>query len=122
MSSITLCASIFTTLAVTVERFLAVTKPMVSSFLLFQPKHLMLLVVFSQEYRNIDIEQNQNGRVAKYLVPVCVLSVLLNIPLFLEKATAYNEQDETVNCLFWLPGNHTMIQCPPGQVDQVPLN
>ena len=36
--------------------------------------------------------QNKNTRVAKYLIPVIIGSVLLNIPKFLETSVAYDEE------------------------------
>ena len=45
-----------------------------------------------QEYRNAGLVQNKNIRVAKYLVPVIIVSVLLNVPKFLETSVAYDEE------------------------------
>ena len=45
----------------------------------------------SQEYRNAGLVQNKNLRVAKYLIPVIVASVLLNVPKFVETSVDYDE-------------------------------
>lgn len=45
-----------------------------------------------KEYRNAGLVQNKNTRVAKYLIPVIIGSVLLNIPKFLETSVAYDEE------------------------------
>ena len=49
------------------------------------------LLLSSQEYRNAGLVQNKNIRVAKYLVPVIVASVLLNVPKFVETSVGYDE-------------------------------
>ena len=45
-----------------------------------------------KEYRNAGLLQNKSTRVAKYLIPVIIVSVLLNIPKFLETSVAYDEE------------------------------
>ena len=45
-----------------------------------------------KEYRNAGLVQNKNTRVAKYLIPVIIVSVILNIPKFLETSVAYDEE------------------------------
>ena len=51
----------------------------------------------TQEYRNAGLVQNKNIRVAKYLVPVIVASVVLNIPKFIETSVAYDEETGEVS-------------------------
>ena len=54
-------------------------------------RHIFTKVMI-QEYRNAGLVQNKNIRVAKYLVPVIIVSVLLNVPKFLETSVAYDEE------------------------------
>lgn len=54
-----------------------------------------------KEYRNAGLLQNKSTRVAKYLIPVIIVSVLLNIPKFLETSVAYDEETgEVIISLF----------------------
>ena len=53
-------------------------------------------VIFLQEYRSAGIVQAPNLRVAKYLVPVIIASMLLNIPKFLETSVGYDEETDEV--------------------------
>ncbi len=64
MSPVTLCASVYMMLAITVERYLAVCKPLT--------------------YRNMNSTTSSTRRVAYYVVPVAAASLCLNIPKFLE--------------------------------------
>ena len=52
---------------------------------------------FIQEYRSAGIVQNKNLRVAKYLIPVVIVSILLNIPKFLETSVHYDEETGEVS-------------------------
>ena len=56
-----------------------------------------MLTISSQEYRNAGLVQNKNIRVAKYLVPVIVASVLLNVPKFVETSVGYDENTGEVS-------------------------
>ena len=49
-----------------------------------------------KEYRNAGLLQNKSTRVAKYLIPVIIVSVLLNILKFLETSVAYDEETGVV--------------------------
>eukprot|EP00094_Tigriopus_californicus_P008114 TCALIF_07810-PA protein Name:"Similar to FR FMRFamide receptor (Drosophila melanogaster)" AED:0.47 eAED:0.39 QI:0/0.5/0.4/0.8/1/1/5/0/292 len=64
MSPVALCASIYMTLAITVERYLAVCKPLL--------------------YRNLSHTMTSFKRAAMYVMPVALVSVCLNIPKFME--------------------------------------
>lgn len=72
MSPVTLCASVYMTVALTIERWLAVCKPIT--------------------YRNMNQTMSTSRRVAMYVTPVAVVSICLNIPKFME-----NEVKETDN-------------------------
>ena len=51
-----------------------------------------------QEYRSAGLVQNKSTRVAKYLVPVIIGSVLLNVPKFFEVSSViYDPENGTVN-------------------------
>ena len=65
MTPVTLHASIFVTLALTLERYLAVRKPF--------------------WYRNINV--SAPCRLATYVLPAVVLSIALNLPKFIEVST-----------------------------------
>lgn len=64
LSAVSFCASIYMTLAVTVERYIAVCKP--------------------HQYRVITQTMSNSKRLLVYVVPVTVLSFSLNIPKFME--------------------------------------
>ena len=64
MTPVTLHASIFMTVALTVERYLAVCKPFV--------------------FRNLNLKNSAILRLTLYLLPVIVISIVVNIPKFFE--------------------------------------
>jgi hypothetical protein len=65
MSSISLSASIFMTVAVTVERYWAVCRPTVACS--------QDIAIAAQDYRNAGLLQAKGTRVAKYLVSPLLL-------------------------------------------------
>jgi len=76
MSTVSFCASIYMTLAVTVERYIAVCRP--------------------HQYRTISQTMSNSKRLLVYVVPVTAISFALNIPKFMEvKLTQTNES--TIN-------------------------
>ena len=60
MSAVSFCASIYMTLAVTVERYIAVCRP--------------------HQYRNISQTMSNTKRLLVYIIPVTSISFALNIP------------------------------------------
>ena len=79
--------------ALTLERF--------TNFQLDFKKFYLLRVqtisYFPKEYRNAGLVQNKNLRVAKYLIPVIIFSVFLNIPKFVETSVEFNEETNEVH-------------------------
>jgi hypothetical protein len=70
MSAVAFCASIYMTLAVTVERYIAVCRP--------------------HQYRTITATMTNTKRLLVYIVPVTILSISLNIPKFMEVTLTQN--------------------------------
>ena len=64
MSAVSFCASIYMTLAVTVERYIAVCRP--------------------HQYRTISQTMSNIKRLLVYIIPVTTISFALNIPKFME--------------------------------------
>ena len=56
-------------------------------------------IIFVQNYRSASLSETQNRRVLKYLVPVVLISVLLNIPKFLETSVQYDPEEEKVGTI-----------------------
>eukprot|EP00090_Calanus_glacialis_P040751 TRINITY_DN71250_c0_g1_i1.p1 TRINITY_DN71250_c0_g1~~TRINITY_DN71250_c0_g1_i1.p1 ORF type:complete len:343 (-),score=33.78 TRINITY_DN71250_c0_g1_i1:217-1119(-) len=77
MSAVAFCASIYMTLAVTVERYIAVCRP--------------------HQYRNISQTMSNTKRLLVYIVPVTVLSFALNIPKFMEVTLTQNNGTNEVD-------------------------
>ena len=83
------------TVSITVERYWAVCRPTVK---LRNPRNSKNISPCSQEYRSAGLVQNKSTRVAKYLVPVIIGSVLLNVPKFFEVSSViYDPENGTVN-------------------------
>ena len=83
------------TVSITVERYWAVCRPTVK---LRNPRNSKNISTCSQEYRSAGLVQNKSTRVAKYLVPVIIGSVLLNVPKFFEVSSViYDPENGTVN-------------------------
>ena len=68
-----------------------------------------LIIYNFQEYRSAGLVQAKNLRVAKYLIPVVIASVLLNIPKFLETSVGYDEETEEVADLFLFQSFQTFL-------------
>jgi len=77
MSAVAFCASIYMTLAVTVERYIAVCRP--------------------HQYRNISQTMSNTKRLLVYIVPVTILSFALNIPKFMEVTLTQNNGTNEVD-------------------------
>jgi len=77
MSAVAFCASIYMTLAVTVERYIAVCRP--------------------HQYRTISQTMSNTKRLLVYIVPVTVLSFALNIPKFMEVTLTQNNGTNEVD-------------------------
>ena len=80
MTPVTLHASIFVTLALTLERYLAVRKPF--------------------WYRNINV--SAPCRLATYVLPAVVLSIALNLPKFIEVSSDAKGMSFLDTALFYL--------------------
>ena len=77
MSAVAFCASIYMTLAVTVERYIAVCRP--------------------HQYRTISLTMTNTKRLLVYIIPVTVLSFALNIPKFMEVTVTQNNGTNEVD-------------------------
>merc|ERR1712154_154564 len=71
MSAVSFCASIYMTLAVTVERYIAVCRP--------------------HQFRTISQTMSQTRRILVYIIPVTAISFALNIPKFMEVKVSQGE-------------------------------
>jgi hypothetical protein len=49
--------------------------------------------VFVQNYRNTNLSESKCRRLATYLIPVLITSVLLNLPKFLETTVEYDHEE-----------------------------
>ena len=78
MTSVSFTGSIYMTMAITIERYLAVCKP--------------------HRYREINSTMKPLYRILLYFLPVAVFSILLNIPKFLE--TKVSRYDIVGKCIF----------------------
>ena len=76
ISNIAFCSSIFMIIAISMERYIAVRRPI--------RVHL--------ETRND--KKAQVRRIAKYVISVCVFCTIVNLPKFFEATTYYNDQTE----------------------------
>ena len=77
MSAVAFCASIYMTLAVTVERYIAVCRP--------------------HQYRTISLTMTNTKRLLVYIIPVTLLSFALNIPKFMEVTVTQNNGTNEVD-------------------------
>ena len=79
LNSVAIVASIFTTVVLAFERYLAVSKPI--------------------EYHNATLGINPWRRVMNYIIPVVLFSIIFNIPKFFEiKIQEYPDNPDGTNC------------------------
>ena len=93
LNNITICCSIGLTVAIALERC-ALPR------YLFTPVFLFLTIRYTAVchpfyYRDVVLATSVNCRVAKYVIPVIVTAVIINIPKFFETELIYISQNGT---------------------------